>query len=203
MAFRPNASWAGPAPDMRRPNASWVGPPPEGIASPGRLNTPHGGVGMPHGLPPQLGFGALNPSLTTGSHFTGASVPGAQSMVHPEMPQTFQAPVYSGPSMGSPAPSRAVAPIIAALMATGAAAPAASGGGYAAPPPTPRISAPGNLGLSAAFQTATAKAGPVSSLPGAFNTATSQAGPPSSLAAAFASLAQRPYAGGSNYTKAY
>jgi hypothetical protein len=189
MAFRPNASWAGPDPDRL-------------VSGPGRLGMPRGGVGMPHGLPPQLGFGALNPSLTTGSHFTGASIPGAQSMVHPEMPQTFQAPVYSGPSMGSPAPSRAVAPIIAALMATGAAAPAASGGAYSPQPPTPRSSAP-NPALAQAFQTATAKAGPVSSLPGAFNTATSQAGPPSSLAAAFASLAQRPYAGGSNYTKAY
>jgi hypothetical protein len=135
MAFRPNASWAGPAPDMRRPNASWVGPPPEGIASPGHLNLPRGGVGMPHGLPPQLGFGALNPSLTTGSHFTGASIPGAQSMVHPEMPQTFQAPVYSGPSMGSAPAPKAIAPIIAALMATGVGAPTASAGVRPAPPP--------------------------------------------------------------------
>jgi hypothetical protein len=182
---------------MRRPQASWVGPPPE------RVGMPHAGVGISRGLPPSLGFGALSPSITTGSPFSGAVAPRGMNVVHPEPPPTFQAPSYG--NVGSPMQTSHIAPLIAALMATGAAAPAAGGGGYAAPPPTPRVSAPGssNPGLSAAFQTATAKAGPTSSLPGAFNTATSQAGPPGSLAAAFASLAQRPSAGGSNYNRAY
>jgi hypothetical protein len=94
---------------------------------------------MPQALPPATRFGTLNPSVTTGGRFTGASVPGAQNMVHPEPPPTFQAPTYaSGPS---PAPGRALAPIVAALMATGIRSPLSSGGGggaTAAPLSTPR-----------------------------------------------------------------
>jgi hypothetical protein len=86
---------------MRRPLASWVGPPKEAlIAPPGLVGGPHTGVGIPRGLPLSLGFGTLNPSVTTGGRFTGASVPGAQNMVHPEPPPTFQAPIY-GPLSGA------------------------------------------------------------------------------------------------------
>ena len=102
----------------QRPNASWHEVDRALIAPPGQVAPSHPGVGMPHGLPPSLGFGALNPSIVTGNRFTGASVPGAMNLVHPEMPETFQAPSYSNPP-----PGRAIAPIVAALMATGTGGP--------------------------------------------------------------------------------
>jgi hypothetical protein len=104
------------------------------VAGPGRLGaTPRGGVGMPQPLPPATRFGSLNPSITTGNRFSGGVVPGAQNMVHPEMPQTFQAPKYSAPSMS--APTHPLAPIVAALVSTGVGAPTSTGGGYSPPPP--------------------------------------------------------------------
>jgi hypothetical protein len=97
------------------------------VAGPGRLAMPRAGaqgVAMPQALPPATRFGSLNPSITTGNRYSGGVVPGAMNMVHPEQPQTFQQPTYAAPSMGSaPAPSHALAPIIAALMSTGAGAP--------------------------------------------------------------------------------
>jgi hypothetical protein len=119
---------------FRRPNASWHEVDRALIAPPGHVGPPRPGVGMPHTLPPSLGFGALNPSITTGGGFTGASVPGPMNLVHPEMPETFQAPTYSNPTA-----QRSIAPIIAALMATGATGAAGPGpGAYGQPFTRPR-----------------------------------------------------------------
>jgi hypothetical protein len=164
------------------------------VGSPGRLATPRAGgqqVGMPQPLPPATRFGSLNPSITTGNRFSGGVNPGSMNLIHPDTPQTFQAPTYAAPSMGSaPAPSHALAPIIAALIATGVSAPAASGGG--AVTPTKHPAPPGYV--SPGLKTP-APPGYVS--PG-LKTPAPQ--PTSSLAAA---LAQKTSSFGSNYIKAY
>jgi hypothetical protein len=182
---------------MRRPQASWVGPPPE------RVGMPHAGVGISRGLPPSLGFGALSPSITTGSPFSGAVAPRGMNVVHPEPPPTFQAPSYG--NVGSPMQTSHIAPLIAALMATGAAAPAVSGGGYAAPPPTPRTSAP-----RSSAPTGPGYPTPTQITQGAANAATYPTGD-LGIASSFISnpyqsqaLVQRKTSpSGSNYTKTY
>jgi hypothetical protein len=108
------------------------------VGDPGRLSMPRGGVARPQGLGQQTRFGSLNPSIVTGNRFSGGVVPGAQNMVHPEPPPTFQAPRYA--SMGSPGMvSHPLAPILAALVgATGAGA-GAPGPTGVTPPPGPTI----------------------------------------------------------------
>jgi hypothetical protein len=104
------------------------------VAGPGRLSMPRGGVGMPQPLPPATRFGALNPSLTTGSRFSGGVVPGSMNMVHPEPPQTFQAPTYAPLGGGMMQPS----PLIRALS-SGVSSPLGSPIGLTTPPPQSTI----------------------------------------------------------------
>jgi hypothetical protein len=131
----------------RRPNASWHEVDRGLIAPPGQVAALHAGVGMPRSLPPSLGFGSLNPSITTGSRFSGGAVPGPMNMVHPEMPQTFQPPSYG---LGQSTQGRSIAPIIAALMSTGIGP-----GAGAQALGTSRVSAPANVpAVTAAARTA-------------------------------------------------
>jgi hypothetical protein len=111
------------------------------VAPPDRLSTPKVGVGMPKPLAPQIPFGNLNPSITTRSQYTGGRVPGsAMNLVHPDTPQTFQAPTYAPTTMaGGVAPH--LAPIVQALMATGTT-PTGPTGATAPRLPIPSGSAP-------------------------------------------------------------
>jgi hypothetical protein len=160
-----------------RPQASWVGPPPE------RVGMPHAGVGISRGLPPSLGFGALSPSITTGSPFSGAVAPRGMNVVHPEPPPTFQAPSYG--NIGNPMQPSHIAPLIAALMATGAAAPTSRPTTIQSPPAAP---SPWSQGVSQ----------------GVTNTAiTRTAAPVTQGGGLIPALTQKTSPYGSNFIKAY
>jgi hypothetical protein len=103
------------------------------VAGPGRLSMSRGGVSMPSALPSATKFGTLSPSITTGSRFSGGVVPGAQNMVHPEPPPTFQAPQYA--PMGSPGMVHSLTPLLQALVSpTGVRAGAPGPTGLTPPP---------------------------------------------------------------------
>jgi hypothetical protein len=182
---------------MRRPQASWVGPPPE------RVGMPHAGVGISRGLPPSLGFGALSPSITTGSPFSGAVAPRGMNVVHPEPPPTFQAPSYG--NVGSPMQTSHIAPLIAALMATGVGAPMASArtpgvtSALSAPAPPPKSNPlSGYPGATPAMQTAaTANQASYSSGDPGFGFVIPRGG------ITTPGFAQKTSAGGSNFIKSY
>jgi len=98
------------------------------VAGPGQLARPRPAaqaVGPPSPLPPATRFGSLNPSIVTGNKFSGGVNPGTMNLVHPDTPQTFQAPTYTSPTTSGGI--HPLAPIIAALTGVGAAPPGGGG----------------------------------------------------------------------------